>query len=96
MIGARLALAALGAAGVLGALFFVGLWWTVRRALATANPTPWFAASLLLRTGLVLAGFYLICAAAWQGVALCLLGFLGARGAIIRLTRVAIDSRNAS
>ena len=48
------------AAGMgLGALFFGGLWWTVRKAVSASQPALWFAGSLLLRTGVALAGLYL-------------------------------------
>jgi F1F0 ATPase subunit 2 len=43
-------LLATGAGGVLGGLFFGGLWWTVRRALASKHAALWFLSSLLLRT----------------------------------------------
>ncbi len=46
-------------AGVaLGALFFGGLWWTIRRSLHAAHPALWFSGSLLVRSVAVLAGFY--------------------------------------
>ena len=46
-------------AGVLlGAIFFGGLWWTVRKGVSSTRPALWFLGSLLLRTGIVLAGFY--------------------------------------
>jgi F1F0 ATPase subunit 2 len=39
-----------GGAGVLlGAFFFGGLWWTVRRGLSSKRPAFWFLGSLLLR-----------------------------------------------
>ena len=48
-----------GAVGlVLGAVFFGGLWWTVRKGVASPRPALWFVGSMLLRTGVVLAGFY--------------------------------------
>jgi len=37
---------------VLGALFFGGLWWTVRRGLTAANPALWFGLSALTRMAL--------------------------------------------
>jgi len=40
---------------VLGAIFFGGLWWTVRRGLGAAQPALWFFGGLLLRMGV--AGF---------------------------------------
>ena len=51
-----LALAGL-AGGALGAIFFGGLWWTVRRGTTSTQPALWFFGSLLLRTGVALGGF---------------------------------------
>ncbi len=69
-----------GIAGVvLGAIFFGGLWWTVRKGLSSGRPALWFFGSLLLRTGIVLAGFYLISDGRWKRLLACLLGFFIAR-----------------
>jgi F1F0 ATPase subunit 2 len=51
---------ALAAAFSLGAIFFGGLWWTVRKGVSSKQPALWFLGSLLLRTWLVLAGFYFV------------------------------------
>ena len=77
-----------GAAGLLiGGMFFGGLLWTVRRALSSPSPALWFFASLLLRTGLALAGFYLVAGPHWARWAACLLGFTVARLVVTRLSR---------
>jgi len=44
---------------LLGAMFFGGLWWTIRRGLSSQHPALWFFSSLLLRTAIVLAGLAL-------------------------------------
>ncbi len=95
-LGFHLAWAAL--AGIaLGAAFFGGLWWSVRRGAASSNPALWFGASILLRTALVLTGFYLVGGAQWQRMAACLTGFYMARLAVLRLTRpAAAEVRHAS
>jgi F1F0 ATPase subunit 2 len=80
---------------LLGLIFFAGLWWTVRSALAAANPALWFTGSLLLRMSLILVGFYVIAAAGWQALALSLLGFLSARIAVTRFTRPATKAHHA-
>lgn len=72
---------------VLGVFFFAGLWWTLRRGLASEHPARWFAGSLLVRTGVTLAGFYLVAQGQWQRVLACLLGFVIARAAVTRLVR---------
>lgn len=75
-------------AGVgLGAIFFGGLWWTVRKGVASRQPALWFLGSLLLRLGLVIAGFALVGGGDWRRLLLCLLGLLIGRIAVTRLTR---------
>ena len=73
---------------LLGVIFFGGLWWTVQKGLASTQPALWFGASLLLRTGIALAGFYFVAGADWKRMLLCLLGFIIARFVIMRLTDV--------
>ena len=71
---------------VLGAIFFGGLWWTVRGGLTTAQPALWFLGSLLLRTCIALGGFFLVAGTAWERWLMCLLGFIVARFAVQWLT----------
>jgi len=72
---------------LLGTVFFGGLWWTVQRAVSARWVALWFFASLLLRTGIVLGGFYLSCGDDWQRWLAALLGFVVARMVVTRLTR---------
>ena len=77
---------------LLGAVFFVGLWWTVQKGLASETPAVWFIGSLLLRTILMLAGFYVVSQARWSRLVACLLGFFLARLVVMkRLARVPAD-----
>lgn len=70
-------------AGVLlGLMYFGGLWWTVRRGLASPRPALWFMSSMMMRMALTLAGFYLVSAGHWQRLVICLLGFVIARIAV--------------
>ncbi len=73
---------------MLGALFFGGLWWTVRHGLAAKQPALWFFGSMLLRTGIVLLGFYVVMGDDWRKFLAGLLGFVIARLIVTRLTRV--------
>lgn len=83
-----LSLAAAGAAGLLlGAIFFGGLWWTVSRGISSRTPALWFLASKLLRTAIVLGGFYLTGRDHWERWLMCLLGFVLARFVARRLVR---------
>jgi F1F0 ATPase subunit 2 len=78
------------AAGVLlGAFFFGGLWWTVRKGVSSRRPALWFFGSLLLRTGVALVGFYLVANGDWQRLLPCLVGFVMAQLIVTRLTRPA-------
>lgn len=76
---------ALSAGMLLGAVFFGGLWWTVRKGLSAKQPALWFGASMLLRSAVVLVGFYFFAGADWKRLLLCLLGFIIARLIVTRL-----------
>ena len=78
-----LALALLGGA-LLGTFFFGGLWWTVQKGVVSDRPALWFLGSLLLRTGLILAGFYFVAQGHWSRLVACLVGFLVARIIVVR------------
>ena len=78
---------ALLAGGALGAMFFGGLWWTVRRGASSATPARWFFGSALLRMGPTLAGFHFVAGGQADRLALCLLGFVIARMIVTRLTK---------
>jgi F1F0 ATPase subunit 2 len=75
-----------GLAGVLlGGMFFGGLWWTVRRGVASAYAAPWFMVSLLVRMGLLLAGIYVVGHGQWERMFACVLGFIVARAIVTRV-----------
>ncbi len=73
----------------LGAIFFAGLWWTVRKASSSPRPASWFMGSALLRMGIALAAFYLVAGPDLHRLLACLLGFVMARLVVTRLTRPA-------
>lgn len=85
---------------LLGALFFGGLWWTVRRGVASPHPAWWFFISLLLRMSGALAGFYAVGHelghSTGQPLLLSLLGFMLARPLLLRLTHSTPASTTAS
>ena len=74
------------AGSALGVVFYGGLWWTVRRVSGRALG-PWLVGSFLLRTLVVLIGFFAVARGSWYGVAACLAGFVAARLAVTRFTR---------
>ena len=80
---------------LLGALYFGGLWWTVQRGVSSAHPARLFLGSLLIRSAVVLAGFYMVGRGYWERMALCLLAFVIAREIVKALTRPPIERRGA-
>lgn len=87
-------LVALVAGTTIGVVFFVGLWWTIRRALSSRSPAALFLASLLLRTLVAVSGFYLVSRGDWRRLLACMGGFFIARVVAMRLARPPI--RNGS
>ena len=80
---------ALVTGGLLGAIFFGGLWWTVQKVVSSKWSALGFLGSLLVRTSITLAGFYFIGRGHWERLLVCLLGFVIARLIVMRLTRAA-------
>ncbi len=76
---------------VLGAVFFGGLWWTVRKGVSSPRPAVWFLGSTLLRMSIVLAGFYFVGRGHWDRMLVCLVGFVIARFIVMRFTRTPIE-----
>ena len=65
MIDALSLLLVLLAGVALGLVFFGGLWWTVRRGLASPRPALWFIGSLIVRVALTLGGIYMVAGDQW-------------------------------
>ncbi|MFZ7127625.1 MAG: ATP synthase subunit I [Desulfobacterales bacterium] len=79
---------------LIGAMFFGGLWWTVRKGVSSQRPALWFFGSLVLRMSIALAGFYFVFGGRWDRLLVCLLGFVTARLIVTRLTRPPVQPRN--
>jgi F1F0 ATPase subunit 2 len=89
-----LSLASAPAMGILlGAIFYGGLWWTVRQGVSSKRVALWFLGSLLLRMSVALAGFYVVAGGHWERLLLCLLGFVIARVVVTWLTRPVGENR---
>jgi len=73
---------------LLGTLFFAGLWWTVCKGVKSERAVLWFFGSMLLRTSVVMLGFYLLLGDSWQRMLAGLFGFFIARLIVTRLTKV--------
>jgi F1F0 ATPase subunit 2 len=84
-------LVAWAAGGLLGAVFFGGLWWTVRRGVSSRRPALWFLGSLMLRMSITVPGFYVASGGHWERLLLCLVGFAMATLCVTRLTRPSGD-----
>lgn len=84
---AGLALALLAGAA-LGLFFFGGLRWTLARSLRSDWPAAWQLASLLVRTGITVAGIALVGGGQWQRLLLALAGFTAARVLVVRAVRI--------
>ncbi|MGB5396690.1 MAG: ATP synthase subunit I [Gammaproteobacteria bacterium] len=80
---------------LLGVFFFAGLWWTVRKIESSKYVALLFLGSMLLRTSVVILGFYFILGDNWQRLLAGLLGFVIARIIVTRLTRIAEQSKNS-
>jgi F1F0 ATPase subunit 2 len=81
---------------LLGAFFFGGLWWTVQKVVSSNRSTLWFFVSLLMRTSILLAGFYFIAHGHWERLLMCLLGFVVARPIVMGFTRAVEKSTHLS
>ncbi len=81
--------------GLLGTFFFAGLWWTVRKIESSKQVALLFLGSMLLRSSVVILGFYFILGDNWQRLVAGLLGFIIARIIVTRLTRIADQPKNS-
>ncbi len=78
---------AFAAGSALGAFFFGGLWWTVRRGISSPRPALWFAGSMLLRISVVLVGFYWVGGPHAMRLLACGFGFFVGRVGVTWLSR---------
>lgn len=69
---------------MLGIFYFGGLWLTVQKLGQTNRPALFVMGSFILRSGLVLAGFYLVSNGRIELLAICLAAFLISRFLISR------------
>lgn len=84
-----------GTGVVLGAFFFGGLWWTVRKGVAGQRPALLFLTSFLLRTSIALGGLYVVSGGHWDRLMAGLLGFVIARLIVTRLTGTRVVPRSS-
>lgn len=67
------------AGALLGAIFFGGLWWTVQKITGSGSPYLLSVVSFVVRTAIILTGFYFLLTAGWPYLLSALLGFLAVR-----------------
>ena len=72
---------------VLGALFFGGLWWTVKKAVVSPMPALLLLGSFLFRVSITLLGFYYISNSSVERMLVCLLGFVATRFIVMNMTK---------
>jgi F1F0 ATPase subunit 2 len=83
MTAAHLLIAIAGATA--GAIFYAGLWLTVRRMPVTRHPGSLTLASLLLRFALALGGLLSVLHGQWPNAVVYLAGFSAARLAVSKV-----------
>jgi F1F0 ATPase subunit 2 len=83
------------AGSALGILFFGGLWFTVKKAVAAKVPALWILSSFFLRISITLIGFYFVSSGNWKRLLVCVAGFIVARFFVIHFTR-SIDEKQLS
>ena len=90
-------IAALAVGIGLGLFYFGGLWLTVRYMNAAGKKGTLFVASFLVRSAVVVSGFYLVMDGEWERIVACLAGFLITRLSMVRILgkQVRVDGRGA-
>ena len=68
----------------IGIFYFSSLWVTVRHLPTTQKPVLLIIGSLIGRLSIAILGFYLIMDGRWEKLLIALLGFVLARGILIR------------
>jgi F1F0 ATPase subunit 2 len=81
-------LPALMGGGVLGILFFGGLWWTVQKGVHSEHPALLFFISFVVRTNMIMVGLYYISGGHWPRLLFCLVGCIVGRLIVMRLSRL--------
>lgn len=85
------------AGAALGALYLLGLWYTVRQQPRLRHPGVWLLLSIVGRMALLLSAFYLVMAGSPLRLLACVVGFYVTRIAMTRRygPRAALAGRSA-
>ncbi|MET4141700.1 ATP synthase subunit I [Pedobacter sp. UYP1] len=81
---------------ILGMIFFGGLWFTIKKTLRTSSAALWILGSSLIRTVIVLTGFYFVAQGSWQRLLLAMAGFIVGRFLVMRFTSRLDQKQNTS
>ncbi len=73
------------AGGMIGLMYFSGLWRTVQRLTVSARPYRLVAVSFVGRLILALGGFYLLMDGSWERLAAALGGFILVRAIMVKV-----------
>lgn len=73
--------------GLLGLLFFGGLWLTIRKSINSKQPWLWFLSSMIIRTTATVTGFVMIAGGSFVRLLCCTVGFFAVKLIMIRLNR---------
>ena len=76
---------------LLGTFFFGGLWFTIKKSVASKTPAFWILGSFIFRVCITMLGFYFISSGSWQRLLISLLGFIIARFIVTHLTKPAAE-----
>jgi F1F0 ATPase subunit 2 len=68
---------------LIGALFFGGLWWTIRRVQDAPRPAMTLLASSAARMVIALGGLYLVAWGRWERLLIAVAGFVIARIVVV-------------
>ena len=78
---------------MLGILFFGGLWFTVKKAMAAKTPALWILGSFIVRMAITLAGFYYASSGNWKRLLVCVGSFIAARFLVIHFTKPTVEKQ---
>lgn len=87
---------AFAAGAVLGLLYFLGLWLTVRQIVRRRLAPLWLPLSLMVRLGLLVGGMYWVGAGDWQRFVAALAGIFVARLLTTRYRGTALQAGAAA
>jgi len=63
----------------LGAFFYGGLWWTVKKLPEVRHPAVWMLASFAVRTAVTVTGLFWLMAEDWRRLLVAVVGFVTVR-----------------